>query len=437
MNKELFYRIKGALFTGRFGLFFKRFLFVNFAVFIGLYIGIEFFFPDDFVLSKINNALFIKDMGLVAEDVEISMLGNISFEEGAFLEKGTKIITFNELSFSPSVLGLMAGELSGDAAMYDINNQGGNLEISFETSKTPCYSMSSQDVPLTLFKPFLDEVSFTGSMSGEGTTCFDEKKKIDGDIELLIEDTVFRGKIPTPMGSFDVGRIDLGNIEIKAKLQEGKAEVEKMIIDGIFKLDIIGKITLNTKAFASSRLDLDVRVEIPDMKKVQENPALNLLIGQMSQYKTGDGDKYAFMLRGFASKPQMSSAPKERTATEGSNKNRKVKKSRPERKRPSRKALQEKRKKTIMKPEETPKPALPLNKPEKNEEPEIKEEKEEKESVKDAPENAEKVEKEPEKLPADNSEDEEADDEPEKNRSETGKKKKEEVSNDEEVSDEE
>ena len=49
----------------------KGVLFVNAAFFIGLWLGIKIFFPDDFVLSKINDQLFVKDMALVSEDVDV------------------------------------------------------------------------------------------------------------------------------------------------------------------------------------------------------------------------------------------------------------------------------------------------------------------------------------------------------------------------------
>jgi type II secretion system protein N len=304
--------MKESLLSGRTGSLIKQALFINLAFFAGIWIGLKIFFPDDFILSRINKQLFIRDMGLTADDVGISILGNISFTDGTLTEKGEKVVTFHKLEFSPALFSLLKGELSGELSVSDINNQGGDLMIAFETSEEPCYMIEADEIPLSLLKPIVKDISFTGMISGEGDVCLDGEKKFNGRLDIRGTDVVFRGKVPTPMGDFDVGKIDLGSIELFATIEDSKAEIEKFVINGIITLDIIGKIILNAKSTVSSRIDLDVRAEVPDMGKISENAALNLLIGQMSQYKGEKENSYAFMLRGFMTKPVMSRAPKER-----------------------------------------------------------------------------------------------------------------------------
>ncbi|HRQ69451.1 MAG TPA: type II secretion system protein GspN, partial [bacterium] len=313
MNNRLFGKIKEILASGRAGSLLKQTLFINIAFFAGIWLGVKIFFPDDFILSKINKELFVKDMGLTADDVGISILGNISFTDGTLTEKGVKVVTFHKLKFSPSIFSILQGNISGEFSINDINNQGGDLTVSFETSQEPCYTMEADELPLSLFQPFLKDTSFTGTVSGEGDICLSEGRKFNGKIDIKGTDVIFRGKVPTPMGDFDVGKIDLGSVEFFAKVEDSKAEIEKFLINGIVALDVIGRIMLNAKSAVSSRIDLDVRAEVPDMKRISENAALNLLVGQMSQYKGEKENSYAFMLRGFMTKPVMSKAPEKRS----------------------------------------------------------------------------------------------------------------------------
>ena len=306
---EIMNKIKNLPVPGKVQALIKGVLFVNAAFFIGLWLGIKIFFPDDFVLSKINEQLFVKDMALVSEDVDVSLLGNISFEDGTLMQKGNKVLTFSELAFSPSLFATLGGHPAGKVHLEDINSQGGGLDATFETKENPCYSLDASEVPLSILKPFLAEVVLTGSLSGGGEVCSKEGK-YNGKIELSGEDIVLRGKIPTPMGDFDVGKINLGAIELAADVVENKAEIKNLSIKGIFELEASGKVNLNTKNFPSSRLDLEISAKVPDMEKISENVALNLLVSQLSQYKGDSDNSYVFTLKGFVNKPQMGKAQK-------------------------------------------------------------------------------------------------------------------------------
>lgn len=302
-------KIKNLPIPGKIQALIKGVLFVNAAFFIGLWLGIKIFFPDDFVLSKINEQLFVKDMALVSEDVDVSLFGNISFEEGTLTQKGNKVLTFSELSFSPSIFATLGGHPAGKIHVEDINSQGGGLDATFETNENPCYSLDASELPLSILKPFLAEVVLTGSVTGGGKLCSKEGK-YGGKIELSGEDVVLRGKVPTPMGDFDVGKIILGAIELAADVVDNKAEIKQLSIKGMFELEATGKITLNTKNFSSSRLDLEISAKVPDMAKIAENVALNLLVSQLSQYKGDSENSFAFTLKGFVNKPQMGRVPR-------------------------------------------------------------------------------------------------------------------------------
>lgn len=343
MNRvmEILRKLERFVPAGKTGVYIKGLIFINLAFFCGMWLGLKLFFPDEYVLSKINNALFIKDMGLTADDVSVSPFLNITLSDGTLTKKGEEVITFGELEFSPSVTGLLSGEISGDLYIDDVNGQGGVMELSFDSSKTPCYSFDLEDLPVAMFNAMLTDLAFTGTVSGEGGVCLSENQKYSGEIELSGDEIVMRGKIPTPMGDFDIGSIILGKLDLFVKIDDNKADIEKFLMSGLIDFDIIGKLVLNSRSMISSRMDLDVRAKIPDPQKLAENAALNLLINQMSQYKTDKENDFAFMLRGFFSKPQLSKAPKERAsgrskmdADEAKEKRAERVKSRPNRKRP-------------------------------------------------------------------------------------------------------
>ena len=304
---EIINKIKNLPIPGKVQALIKGVLFVNAAFFIGLWLGIKIFFPDDFVISKINEQLFVRDMALLSEDVDVSLFGNVSFEEGTLMQQGNKVLTFSELVFSPSLFPTLGGHPAGKVHVEDINSQGGGLDATFDTTENPCYSLDASEIPLSILKPFLAEIVLTGSISGGGDLC-SKDGKYSGNIDLSGEDVVLRGKIPTPMGDFDVGKIMLGKVELAAEVVDNKAEIKRLSIKGMFELDATGKITLNVRNLPSSRLDLEVHAKVADMAKLSENVALNLLVSQLSEYKSGQENSFEFTLKGFLNKPQMGKA---------------------------------------------------------------------------------------------------------------------------------
>ena len=143
---EIINKIKNLPIPGKVQALIKGVLFVNAAFFIGLWLGIKIFFPDDFVISKINEQLFVRDMALLSEDVDVSLFGNISFEDGTLMQKGNKVLTFSELEFSPSLFAALGGHPAGKVHAEDINSQGGGLDATFETAENPCYSLDASEI---------------------------------------------------------------------------------------------------------------------------------------------------------------------------------------------------------------------------------------------------------------------------------------------------
>ena len=308
---KIFKKVNSLPISGKAMAVIKRVLFIDAAVIVGLWLGIKLFFPDDFIISKINEQLFVKDMALVSDDVSLSLLGNISFEDGTLLQKGEKALTFSKLAFSPKIFAILGGHPAGTLYISDMNSQGGEVEATFETVENPCYTFSSQELPLSVFKPFMGDIVLTGELTGNGEICKKENK-LNGKIDLKGDDVVLRGKVPTPMGDFDVGKIILGEIEILAEIADNRAEIKHLSIKGVVEIEALGKVTLNMRNPVSSRLDLNIKARIPDMAKVSENVALNLLAGQLSQYKGEEENTFALTLKGFLNKPQLGKAPKER-----------------------------------------------------------------------------------------------------------------------------
>jgi type II secretion system protein N len=317
--KELYAKIHPVLFTGRTFAIIKTMLFVGGSIFIGLWIGLKLFFPDEFILSKINKELFVKDMGLIADDVSISMFGNITFYNGQFTERGERVFTFGKITVKPSIFDVLRKRMSGEIIINDIDNQGGSLSVKADPGEEICYSFRSRDLPLSMVRGFLKDISFSGILTGEGNLCVTPDNKHNGAIFLVSDDIIFRGKLPTVMGPVDVGRIDLGSLDFSTEIKEGRAEITRLVAKGLITLDVAGSININPRTLMASRLDVDVRIDINDMGKVQENPALAILMGLMTQYKLPNKEgSYAMLMRGPASKPMINRAPDVRKGSEKS-----------------------------------------------------------------------------------------------------------------------
>lgn len=452
MNKifTFYKKLKELIGHGKTGAVIRGFLFVNLSVLLGAWLGLKIFLPDDFILSKINERLFIKDMGLIAEDIDVSLSGNISINEGTITEKGEKTTSFYQLKFSPSFTDILFGEIAGTVYLDDINNQGGEIELSFETGESPCYSIELNEAPLSVLKPFLKDISLVGELSGEAEICQNEKT-YDGHLEFTGKDVVFRGKVPTAMGPLNVGKIELGNMEISADIKKSILSIGSFLADGLFSIDIAGKVTLNSKNFDASRLNLDVRIKAPDKKKLEKNPTLNLAIGQMSKYKKGN-DKYAFLLKGRVLKPRMLNAPDKRVIK--SDKVKKDKKSKKTdkvkrkprnkpKKRPARKPKKSIKRSSRKKPEVKDKKKLPERKSDLTKinstrklEDDVDEEKKEKEEEKEV-EKEEKEENSSEEVEKEEEEEEEEEEEVKEKKKESSKSEEKQDKSNEEDEEEE
>ncbi len=317
--KEIYSKVQPVLFTGKVYVIIKTTSFIAGSVFIGLWLGIKLFFPGDFVLSQINRELFVRDMGLVADNISVSMLGNVTFHNGQFTEKGERIFSFGRIVLRPSFSDLIRKRFGGELIVRDIDNQGGFLNIGISPGNEACYSFKSRDLPLSMFRGFLKDISFAGMMTGEGDICINEEGRQNGSIFLVSDDIVFRGKFPTAMGPIDVGRIDLGSFDFATEIKDGRAEIVRLVSKGIINIDVAGSVNINRRSLMASRLDVDVRISIDDLEKIQEIPALSIMMGLISQYSVqGEEGKFAMIMRGPATKPSINRAPPQRRGDEKS-----------------------------------------------------------------------------------------------------------------------
>jgi len=314
--KEIYAKYYPLLFTGRVFATAKTMLFIGGSIFIGLWLGLKLFFPTDYILSQINKELFVKDMGLTADSVSLSVFGNLSFHNGQFTEKGEKVFSFGKITVKPSLLDLLSKKISGEIQISDVDNQGGILNLKVTPGEESCYSFKSRDLPLSMIRGFLKDISFSGIVTGEGDVCISDGK-YNGNIFLVSDSIIFRGKLPTVMGPVDLGRIDLGSFDFLANIKDGKLEISRLVANGNISLDVAGSVNINSRSIMSSRLDIDVRIALKDMEKINENPAMSILVGLMSQYKVqSEEGSFAMLMRGPAAKPMINRAPAVRKGDE-------------------------------------------------------------------------------------------------------------------------
>lgn len=326
----------------------QKVLFVLVATLLGLWIALNFTLPTGMVLSLINKPLFEEDYGLNIESIGYFPLKTFSLEDGELTKKGETVITFSELSYTPSLWGMLSGSGSGDLSLENIGGEDNYLDASFSLGDFPCYDIEFEDISLTFLSRLSDDSdsSLRGEIDGSIGFCFvkgatpaKSKRKlrtpkkpsraVEGDVSFALHDIVFKGKVPTPMGKLDVGRIPIGDIELTGVMDKKKLTIKKFSINGIFDITITGDISLNTRKFNESRLNLHVVMKIKDEKAIKKNNALTTVMSVLAQHKDRKNkQEYRFDVRGTVSSPTIQKA--RRTNTK---KNRSLRNNRPSRKR--------------------------------------------------------------------------------------------------------
>lgn len=328
--------LHGALFSVT-----KKVLFVLVATLLGLWIALNFTLPTGMVLSLINKPLFEEDYGLNIESIGYFPLKTFSLEDGELTKQGETVITFSELSYTPSLWGALSGNGSGDIYLENIGGEDNYLDVSFSRGDFPCYDVELEDIPLTFLSRLSgdSDSSLRGEIDGSVDFCFvkgtaptKSKRKsrtpkrpsrsVEGELSFTLHDIVFKGKVPTPMGKLDVGRIPIGDIELTGVMNKKSLDIKKFSINGIFDIAITGNIQINTRKFNESRLNLAIVMKIKDEKALKKNAALTTVLSVLTQHKDRKNkQEYRFDLRGTLSAPTIQKTRKTTTKTNRSPRN--------------------------------------------------------------------------------------------------------------------
>lgn len=291
----------------------KGFFFFTAASILGIFLALKIFFPSEYILAEINKELFVKDMGLEAENVSYSPLATISFEMGKLTEKGETKLLFDEISFSPSIISLISKKIGGELDAYGFNNQGGELALDIDAGEEPCYQLAVDELPLSLIKIIFPGLKIRGFLTGESDVCKNKKRKFNGKIGLKGKGLSFAGNISI----VPIERLNLGELEFDAEIKNNRLEINKMTIKGDLDIMVQGKISINPANPKFSRTDLTI--ELTEAKKgvlkksLKDNYAL--FEGMMNTYKARDIDGYRIGIRGSLTNPSVRKARKYRKSS--------------------------------------------------------------------------------------------------------------------------
>ncbi|MCK5808610.1 type II secretion system protein GspN [bacterium] len=317
--------LHGALFS-----FAKKTLFIVTAALFGLWLALNFTLPVGVVMSMVNKPLFERDYGLEVESLGYFPLKTFSLEDGTFTQKGENVLTFSELSYSPSLWGILTGKGSGNLFIEDISGKDNYIDASFSLGEFPCYDVTLEDIPLDFLTRLsgTSDASLRGDIDGHIDFCVlkatlpvkKSKRKrrststarnIEGEFSLALHDIVFKGKVQTPMGKLDVGRILFGDIVFNGVMEKKLLKINTFTIDGIFAITVTGDIRLNLKNSSLSRLNLVVSMEIKDEKAVKKNTSLSTVLSFLAQYQDRKNkQQYHFDLKGTLSSPSVQKSRK-------------------------------------------------------------------------------------------------------------------------------
>lgn len=300
---------------GRIGNVMRLLLFVFLAILLGCYISLKVFFPDDFVLSKINSKLTSYEIGIEGDDVYYSLLFSFGIENGKITKKGETALLFGSLTGAPSIFSMFSSDFSGSVSIDNINEKGGRLNADIDLGKDPCFAFDAEELPASIIKMAFPDVKMGGSLDGLFEIC-NKKKKFSGDINMKGNKLTLGGKIM----SVSIENIDLGKMILEAKIKDNKMDIKKMTFNGAFDIKMDGKITMNPTNFNQSRLDIGITLKETKKGELAKIPLLEMMLGQ---YKDATSDSYNIRLTGSIASPLVrrdSRAAREKTDETNNNK---------------------------------------------------------------------------------------------------------------------
>ncbi len=297
--------------------------FVDLSIFIGFYLGLKLFFPQDFVLLKINNQLFPYNYGVTSDEVNFEFPFGLEFENMELTKKGKTFLLLNEFEISPDISMAFGNPPSGELSLNGLYNEENFVDISFDLGKNGCFEGNLENIPLgRIISKMFDGIFLKGETSGEFSVCkAGKKQKFNGNINLKANNLVFKGKIPSPMGAVDLGRIVLGNMNLTATVLQNKVSIKNLKLEGLFNIELFGEIFLNTRSISNSRLDLEVKLSLKNDKILRKNAMLNIAFSQLKRFKKGKF--YKFHLGGFLNNPRMRKSTSKRRKKFNNKNNRK------------------------------------------------------------------------------------------------------------------
>jgi len=124
----------------------QKIVFILAAILIGLWLALNFTLPVGAIMSMINKPLFERDYGLEVESLGYFPLKTVSLEDGTFTEKGETVFTFSELSYTPSLWGILTGSGSGEVQLSNIAGQDNYIDATFSLGEFPCYDVVIEDI---------------------------------------------------------------------------------------------------------------------------------------------------------------------------------------------------------------------------------------------------------------------------------------------------
>jgi type II secretion system protein N len=271
-------------------------LFIGAASTIGMYLALTLFVPDDLVLSKLNGALAGQGLAVEAADIDYSPSIAVSLDDGA-LKSGTEtLLTFGELTVSPSLWSVVTGAPSATVVIEDIDGKGGRLTVEVGSGDEPCYRLEADEAPLTLLRALWPEVIVDGTLNGSAEFC--REKKLSGEIDITATDTALGGKV---YGLELEKSILLGAVEISGIIKENKLDIRKMTALGDLDMEVEGKVSLNPGSLKNSRLELSADLKEKKEGAIKQIPLLELAL---SRFKDPGGG-YSMKISGQISGPSV------------------------------------------------------------------------------------------------------------------------------------
>lgn len=278
----------------------KKVLFYEIAAVIGIIVALKFFFPSDFVILKTNEAMLKTDYSIKASEVYYSVLKSVGFDNFYLTEKGKKLVGVQNVVVTPSLATILGLSKSVDFALTDFNNSGGDVEGNIDIDRSSaCVDVDVEELSFLLLKMLLPDMVGKGTLSGSIAFC--KSKKLNGEIDIIGKKLVFGGKIK----GFTVKSLKLGSLTLQVTIKDNKLTIKKAEISGDLKINVTGKINLNSSRLNFSRPDLVVTITEKKEGTITSLSPFDIALAQFKDEKVKKNITYRFSVKGLFTKPSI------------------------------------------------------------------------------------------------------------------------------------